>query len=269
MPVPVVDILYITFNRLRYTRKTLPAMIENAGAEFSLTIIDNGSTDGTVEYLKVIEKKYSQVVSRIIHNSENRGISLPTNVFWKMSKADFLGKVDNDTLLPPGWLARLLDAHQKSDRLGVIGGYHFNTAYADMTALERRAVDVDGVRLVPDAFIGGCCYLFRKSLQEKIGYLHVDPKKKTHGWTEYQCEICRKGYNNGYLYPLLLVDHFDDPMSRNNLAFSEHAETSKISFAEKGMNMDREQALAWYVRDARRVESGNSLKAMGLPLSAR
>lgn len=269
MPAPTIDILYITFNRIRYTRETLPAMIENAGAEFALTIIDNGSTDGTPEYLTFIEKKYCHVVSRVIRNSENRGISLPTNVFWKMSKADFLGKVDNDTLLPPNWLARLLEAQQKSDRLGVIGGYHFNPAYADMAALERRAVNVDGVGLVPDAFIGGCCYLFRKSLQEKIGYLHADPQKKTIGWTEYQYAICRLGYNNGYLYPLLLVDHFDDPMSHNNLAFTEHAATSRISFRDKEIALDREQALAWYVKDARRVESGISLTAMGLPLTAR
>lgn len=49
--MPSVDILYITFNRILYTRKTLPAMIENAGAGFSLTVVDNGSTDGTVKYL--------------------------------------------------------------------------------------------------------------------------------------------------------------------------------------------------------------------------
>ena len=58
-------------------------------------------------------------------------------------------------------------------------------------------------------------------------------------------------------------------MSRNNLAFSEHAETSKISFGDKGMALDRAQALAWYAKDARRVESGASLSMMGLPLTAR
>ena len=57
--------------------------------------------------------------------------------------------------------------------------------------------------------------------------------------------------------------------TRNNLAFSDHAATSKISFAEKGMPLEREQALAWYVKDARRVESGASLVMMGLPLTAR
>ncbi len=269
MSSPTVDILYLTFNRIAYTRKTLPAMLETAGANFALTIVDNGSTDGTVDYVKSIAKEYRRVVTRVILHPENQGISLPTNVFWKMSTADFLGKVDNDTLLPLGWLARLLEAHQKTDRIGVLGGYHFHPGHTDMEALERRVVDVDGLGLIPDAFIGGCCYLFRKSLQNKMGYLPIFPGKKTHGWTEYQCAICLQGYNNGYLYPLLHVEHFDDPLSKHNLAFTSHAETSRISFGEKGIGQEREQALAWYTQDARRVESGASLLKLGLPLTAR
>jgi glycosyltransferase involved in cell wall biosynthesis len=266
---PSVEILYITFNRILYTRRTLPAMIENAGADFALTIIDNGSTDGTVDYLKFIEKKYGNTIKRILYASENKGISLVTNVFWKQARAEFLGKVDNDTLLPPGWLTTLLEAHNKTRRIGVVGGYHFNLDYADMSALEQRVIDVDGVKLIPDAFIGGCCYLFRKSVQEKTGYLKITPARKTAGWTEYQQAICLKGYNNGYLYPLLLVEHFDDPLDTRNLAFTTHAGTSAISFSDKNLPMDQEKMLAWYIKDARRVESGESLKKLGLPLCAR
>lgn len=209
------------------------------------------------------------MVKRIVLNKMNMGISLPTNLFWEASEAEFLGKVDNDTLVPPGWLARLVDAFQKSDRLGVVGGYHFNPGYADLKALDRRVVDINGVGLVPDAFIGGCCYLFRKSLQKKMGYLFVKPNLKTHGWTEYQMAICLNGYNNGYLYPLLPVEHFDDPLDENNLAFSAHAETSRISFGERKMSLNRREALAWCMRDALRVEHGTSLLELGLPLTAR
>lgn len=77
------------------------------------------------------------------------------------------------------------------------------------------------------------------------------------------------GYNNGYLYPLLFVEHFDDPLNEQNLAFTVHAEISKISFGDKNFTLDRKKALAWYIRDARRVESGASLKELGLPISAR
>lgn len=244
-------------------------MIENAGEDFSLTIVDNGSIDGTIEYLQEMEVRYKKVIRRVLFNSTNRGISLPTNVFWKMSKAEFLGKVDNDTLLPPNWLSTLLAAHRRSNKLGVIGGFHFNMNYVDKAALEKRIIDVDGVGLIPDAFIGGCCYLFRKKLQEQFGYLDIVPGRKTFGWTEYQRKICCGGYYNGYLYPLLHVEHFDDPLSEHNLAFTDHVDVSQISFSDKGMAIDRKTMLAWYTRDARRVEAGLSLMQLGLPLRPR
>ncbi|MBQ7607397.1 MAG: glycosyltransferase [Desulfovibrionaceae bacterium] len=256
-----IDILYITFNRLSYTKETLPALVENAEAPFHLTIVDNGSTDGTVDYLKQFARSHCKILSAIRFLEFNTGISQPTNAFWKASKAEFLGKVDNDTLYPQGWLNRLLEAHLATKRLGVIGGFHFNTKYVDMENLARRVIDVEGVQLVPDAFIGGCCYLFRRSLQRQRGLLSVG-KLKTHGWTEYQSEICRSGKINGYLWPLLQVEHFDDPLNKHNLAFSEHREISKISLAEKGIPLDRETQLAWYKKDAARVVSGISLKIL-------
>lgn len=256
----MTDILYITFNRLAYTRKTLPAMIENAGADFMLTIVDNGSRDGTVEYLQVARKKYGRFIKTIIFNRENQGIAQPTNEFWKQSKATFLGKVDNDTLVPPGWLARLLDAHHKADTLGVIGGFHFHKDYVNQEALERRVMNINGVSLIPDSHIGGCCYLLRRSVQQRLGSL-IPLGTKTHGWTWYQHALCQLGYYNGYLYPLLMVDHFDDPLSEHNLAFTEHAEMLKISLGEKFIPMDREAMRAWYQKDLHRVESGASLLA--------
>ncbi len=77
----MIDILYLTFNRIAYTKITLPALIENAGTDFSLTIVDNGSTDGTVEYLQEMQKKYITTIRKVLFNSQNIGLSLPTNVF--------------------------------------------------------------------------------------------------------------------------------------------------------------------------------------------
>jgi hypothetical protein len=108
-----------------------------------------------------------------------------------------------------------------------------------------------------------------KKCRRKSATCRLSQGKKTFGWSQYQRAICLMGYNNGYLYPLLFVEHFDDPLNEQNLAFTVHAEISKISFGDKNFTLDRKKALAWYIRDARRVESGASLKELGLPISAR
>jgi len=47
-----IDLVFITYNRLDYTKLALASVLADPTEEFSLTIWDNASTDGTVEYIK-------------------------------------------------------------------------------------------------------------------------------------------------------------------------------------------------------------------------
>ena len=50
---PNIHIIYFTFNRIYYTKKTHPAILDSSTNEqFQIRIIDNGSTDGTIKYLQ-------------------------------------------------------------------------------------------------------------------------------------------------------------------------------------------------------------------------
>ena len=61
-----VDILYITYNRSYYTKKTLPALLKSlSSTSYNLTIVDNNSSDDTIEYLKTINHPR---VKNIIYN---------------------------------------------------------------------------------------------------------------------------------------------------------------------------------------------------------
>ena len=67
-----IPILYTTFNRIGYTKETLPALIDSIGDEAEIYIVDNCSTDGTVEYLKNFKSKK---IKEVIFNSKNQGVS--------------------------------------------------------------------------------------------------------------------------------------------------------------------------------------------------
>ena len=47
-----IDLVFITYNRLDYTKKSLASILADPTEEFNLYIWDNASTDGTREYLK-------------------------------------------------------------------------------------------------------------------------------------------------------------------------------------------------------------------------
>ena len=63
-----LSIITLTLNKLDYTKKFIKSLFEYT-KDFELIIVDNGSTDGTVEYLETLDN------IKLIKNSENKGFS--------------------------------------------------------------------------------------------------------------------------------------------------------------------------------------------------
>lgn len=91
-----VAIFTLTYDRLEYTRKTLDSLIAMAGYSYDHFIVDNHSTDGTVEWLKTNKEKYH--IKEIIENNENVGISRASNQALNAIGKDYdiIIKLDND-----------------------------------------------------------------------------------------------------------------------------------------------------------------------------
>lgn len=101
-----IPVLFITFNRLNYTKISLKYLLES-GCN-NIIIIDNNSTDGTVEWLNGINDRK---IKKIIFNKSNLGVARAMNQFIKIcSSYTLLAKVDNDTLVPLDWLVYLESA---------------------------------------------------------------------------------------------------------------------------------------------------------------
>ena len=205
-----VDLIYFTYNRLDHTRITLPVLLEHSGYPFALTIVDNGSRDGTVTYLLDTVRQYSEHMPvKLIRNRCNMGLSQPTNEFWERSEADLVGKIDNDILVETDWLKKLVDAHKQLPRLAAAGGMHFPLEVIETKRLLRNVVEQGRIRLVRQPYIGGN-YVAKLSVLRKYGKLNeeIDASGlKIGGWTGYQKRLTADGYLIGYYYPFIIFKH--------------------------------------------------------------
>ncbi len=181
-----IPILMITWNRLEYTKKAINAIIENTNHPYKLFIWDNGSTDGTVDYLKKLKDKNI----RIHYSKTNTGLVPPQNYFFNSFKDyNYVAKVDNDTIVPRNWLSRLKEVMDSFPLFAVEADHFLMLSYDVKTNDEYYrhlfSSDFKDFKLYFSEIVGGTGTLIRMSyidepLPEIPGTLS--------GWIQYQAD---------------------------------------------------------------------------------
>jgi GT2 family glycosyltransferase len=119
-PPPVrASIVIVTMDNFVYTKlclETLVAHTDHPGYE--VIVVDNGSNDATPGYLHDLASRRQEV--SVIFNPCNLGFARATNQGLAQARGDFLVLLNDDTLVPPGWLPRLLE-HLAASDIGLVG----------------------------------------------------------------------------------------------------------------------------------------------------
>lgn len=109
------SIIIPTFNVKKYILKCLASILSNRDKGYETVVVDNGSTDGTIEAIK---KKFSKDLARIkiVPLDRNYGPARARNKGAKKARGEFLGFLDSDTEVSPEWLSegrRCLTSHPR------------------------------------------------------------------------------------------------------------------------------------------------------------
>lgn len=164
--------MMVTYNRLNLTQQTLTSLFETTTFPFELVIVDNGSTDGTVDFLKkyLLEQKNTQYFQnyQIKKNPENLGIAVGRNQALSLATSPWLCTIDNDVLLPSGWLGQCVDILTHNKNYGMIG-VNFEPVSFPLVS--------DGIRTwqkKPQGNLGTACMVFNRSLHQLLGYFNTE-----------------------------------------------------------------------------------------------
>jgi len=200
-----IHLSFITYNRLEYTKLALQSVLADPLEEFSLTIWDNSSTDGTIDYLK--NEVQDSRIKEIIFSKENIGQTAAVNKIWNNSNADLLGKLDNDCIVTPGWTRIFAKAHEDIDRLGVLAMWHFFPEDFNHKTAKYKIQNINGHEIFRHPWTCGTGLLFKRKTFLQMGPI------TTKATTQYWLKMANAGYVNGFYYPLIYQEHMDDPRS--------------------------------------------------------
>ena len=90
-----VSVIIPTYNRLPKVREAIDSVLKQTYRDFELWVVDDGSTDGTGQALKVLGKKIKYV------SQANRGVSVARNLGLRVSRGMYVAYLDSDDLWEP------------------------------------------------------------------------------------------------------------------------------------------------------------------------
>jgi glycosyltransferase involved in cell wall biosynthesis len=109
-------------NEEKLIDQTLKALAAQLHREFTLVVVDNGSTDATIAVVEEFARQHPTMDIRLIHEPEKgTGAAADTGMrFGARNGARWLARTDADCLPAPDWTLRIMDAFE--DGLEMIAG---------------------------------------------------------------------------------------------------------------------------------------------------
>lgn len=156
---PLYTVAVLCFNHLKLTQKCLASISASADYErCQVIVIDNGSTDGTREWLAEIEAPPIKVVL----NTENTGIQAYNHAL-SITEGTYLVCLNNDVVVCGDWLARMRQKFLDDPMMAIVG-IREGPCYLNFAGVGDGTIQ-DGI---PD-YIEGACMMVRADLVKKHG----------------------------------------------------------------------------------------------------
>jgi GT2 family glycosyltransferase len=165
------SIMMVTYNRLDFTKRMLDSFWKTTKGPFRLIIVDNGSTDGTRDFLEKMAESASSPV-HLHFNSLNKGIAVGRNqgllLADRYGPADeLMCTIDNDVELPENWLQQCVDIISDNPRMAI--GVSFESEDYQLVTRNKKTFQIKG-----KGNLGTACSVFSRELHKQIGFFTTD-----------------------------------------------------------------------------------------------
>ena len=210
MKFPLMSVLIVTWNRREDVLETVRAVFEQSYKNFEIIVVDNGSTDGTVDALR---QAYPAI--KLVALKKNVGISAGRNAGIKVAAGDIILCLDSDASPAMDALTNIVRKFQSAPEIGVINSKIVDATTREIGAAgwvysEKGKIDQDSEFLSYSFSEGGAA--IRREVFDKVG-LFWDRLFFGSEGTELSLRVLDAGYQILY-YPASLVYHRASPQSR-------------------------------------------------------
>lgn len=145
MELPLVSVIVPSYNYLRFIDKCLESVLAQDYPNIEIIVVDDGSTDGSLEHLKGLDAPIK------VLQQQNQGVSVARNRGLLESKGEFVAFLDADDFWDISKIGKQMNKLSSSD---------VDLVYSGVTLVAPNGVDITGT--INPQFYGDCAPYFRK-----------------------------------------------------------------------------------------------------------
>ena len=123
-PQAKVSVIIPVYNTASYLKRCLDSAINQTLKDIEIICVNDGSTDNSLEILQEYQKKDNRII--LINLKENKGVVNARNVAIEKASGEFIGFLDSDDFIDPGWYENL---YNQSDGFDFIRGVYLRNGW--------------------------------------------------------------------------------------------------------------------------------------------
>jgi glycosyltransferase involved in cell wall biosynthesis len=115
----VFSIIIPLYNKEKYVKRSIESVLLQSYKKYELIIVNDGSTDNSLEFVQQINKSTNQQINII--NQQNQGVSIARNNGVKLSKYEYIAFLDADDWWHPDFLKEFSKLIEEFPEAGIYG----------------------------------------------------------------------------------------------------------------------------------------------------
>ncbi|NHM29960.1 glycosyltransferase [Neobacillus terrae] len=197
----LTSIIILTYNKLDFTKQCIESIRKHTAKEdYELIIVDNHSTDETIEWL------HTQENIKCVFNEDNVGFPKGCNQGIEIAKGNNILLLNNDVIVTKGWLTNLVKALYSNPLVGAVGPVTNSAAYYSTIGVSYNSLD--GMHEFAEKFnqpdsskwetrlkLIGFCMLIKKEAVDTIGMLDEQFSPGNFEDDDYSIRLRKAGYS--------------------------------------------------------------------------
>ncbi len=113
---PKVSVVMPSYNSKELLRNCLQSLFKTKYPNFEVVVVDDGSTDGSYEYLQKLSKTQEKL--KVVKNDRNYGPSVTRNNGIENSDGKYICFYETDMEVDPDWMTPLVQTLEENSELG-------------------------------------------------------------------------------------------------------------------------------------------------------